>query len=177
MSEELNLSNSENDPNEVVKRPVFLNILLILSALYIASGFFGTTQALINGPLSEEQLEEQVSELYSSVNTLVESGIDDEFASSVEIMVDNSIYLNNEAFYSSNILTLISFIIGAMAIFMMYKLNKMGFHLYVIYSLMPIITMYALVPMHLILPMSVVLLVILGALFSILYGIHLKYMK
>jgi len=177
MNQELDNIDWDNNPNEATKRPTFLNILLVLSALYILSGFFGATQALISGPLSPEQLEDQTSQLYGTISGMVEDDTDGEFANTVDVMVENSIFLNNEAFYSSNILNLVTFIVGGMAIFMMFKLNKIGFHLYVIYSLLPVVTTYAIVPMSLILPMTIVMLVILGAIFSVMYGLHLKYMK
>ncbi|WP_107038654.1 hypothetical protein [Brumimicrobium mesophilum] len=177
MNQELENIDLDNNPNEAKKRPTFLTILLVLSTLYIVSGFFGATQALISGPLSPEQMEEQMSELYGTISGMVENDPDGQFSNTVEVMIDNSVYLNNEAFYSSNILNLVSFIIGGMAIFMMFKLNKIGFHLYVIYSLLPVVITYAIVPMSLILPMTIVMLVLLGAIFSVLYGIHLKYMK
>lgn len=175
MNQEIETFNE--DPNEIKKRPTLLNVLLILSSIFIVFGFFGSTSALMNGPLSQDQLEEQTSQLYGTITSLTDGGASDEFTNTVEVMIDNSIYLNNEAFYSSNILNLISYIIGGMAIFMMFKLNKVGFHLYIIYSLLPVVITYAITPMELILPMSIVLLVILGGLFSILYGMNLKYMK
>lgn len=167
----------QDDPNAVKKRPTLLNVLLILSTIYIGFGFLGSTSALLSGPLSQDELEEQTSQLYGTITSMVDGGADDQFANTVEVMIDNSIYLNNEVFYSSNILNLISYIIGAMAIFMMFKLNKIGFHIYVIYSLLPIAITYAINPIELILPMSIILLVIIGAIFSVLYGMNLKSMK
>jgi len=159
------------------KRPVFLTVLIILSGIYITFSFFGVTRSLINGPLSQEVLEEELSGLYASTAELQANGIGEQFSQMMDIIIQNAIYINNEAFYSTNILTLLTLIIGAISLFLMFNLKKVGFHIYVAYSLLPIVTMYILTPMELILTLSVILSVILAAVFSLLYGLNLKYMK
>lgn len=159
------------------KRPKFLNVLLVLSSVYIIATFFATTQTLISGPLTQEQLEEQTADLYGSASELTDRGVDNEITRMAEVMIDSSIYLNNEVFYLNNILRLFELILGAISIILIFKLRKIGFHLYLLYSLVPIAIMYITTPQELILTLSIVLLVGIGGLFSVLYGIHLKYMK
>jgi hypothetical protein len=159
------------------KKPVLLIVLAIISGIYIVTSFFGVTSSLITGPLSEETLEEELSGLYASSAELQANGMGEQFGRIVEIIIENAIYINNEAFFITNIFTLLTLIIGAVSIFLMLKLKKIGFHIYVAYSLLPIITMYIITPSELILTFSVIISVIIAAIFSVLYGLNLKYMK
>ncbi|HLV41403.1 MAG TPA: hypothetical protein VKY37_03930 [Brumimicrobium sp.] len=159
------------------KRPKLLNVLLFLSGVYIAGNFLGVVNSLIGGPLSEEQLEAELSNLYTSAADLQATGAGEQFGRIIETMIDNAIYINNEAFMATNLSTLLTLVIGALSVFLMFKLKKVGFHLYIAYSLLPIITMYMITPMELILTFSVVTTVVIGSIFSILYGMNLKYMK
>jgi|SRR5690554_7273707 len=159
------------------KRPTFLTVLIVLSAIYISFSLFGVGNALISGPVSEIELDEQLSELYALSADLKSNGVGEQFGQMVEIMIQNAIYTNNEAFYITYVLNFISLIIGAISLFLMYNLKKIGFHIYVIYSLLPIISMYITTPIELILTFSIVSSVLIAALFSLLYGINLKHMS
>lgn len=159
------------------KRPVLLTVLLILSGIYIAGNFLGVINSLMTGPLSEELLEAELSNLYASAADLQATGAGEQMGRIIETMIDNAVYINNEAFLATNLATLITLIVGALSVFLMFKLKKIGFHLYIVYSLLPIITMYMITPMEMILTFSVVVTVVVGGIFSVLYGLNLKYMK
>lgn len=131
----------------------------------------------MNGPLSEEALDAELANLYVSAADLQSSGIGEQFVRIIDTMIENAIYINNEAFLITNLSTLITLIVGAFSIFLMFKLRKIGFHLYIIYSILPIITMYIITPMEMILTFSVITTVFIGALFAVLYGVNLKHMK
>lgn len=159
------------------KRPVLLTVLVILSAIYIIGSLLAVTSALISGPLSEEALETELEGLYELSAELSANGAGEQLAGMTNTIIDNAVYINNEVFMLSHTLSLITLIIGAIGVFMMFNLKKIGFHLYVIYSLLPIITMYIITPMELIITFSVISAVVLAALFSVLYGLNLKHMK
>ncbi|PHR44744.1 MAG: hypothetical protein COA32_14095 [Fluviicola sp.] len=162
--------------NEKPKRPTFLVVLAVLSYISIGIGTLGVLFSLISGPISQEQLEQQEAQLYESINVLNDAGMDD-FVTIIETSSNQAKYINNEVFYSFNIINLLSLIIGFMGVFLMMKLKKVGFHLYVAYSLLPIIIIYALIPMNLIIGVSIIASVILSAIFCILYGLNLKHME
>ena len=159
------------------KRSKTLNFLLILSSIYIVMTFSATLQAVNSGPLSNNQIEEDTAEFYALVVELQKNGAGQELTNMVEVMIESSIYQNNEAFYLSNILRLIEFIVGGFGIVFMFQLRKIGFHLYILYSLLPIAIIYITIPQALIINLSIIVLVLIGGFFSLLYGSQLKHMK
>lgn len=158
------------------KKPTFLVFLSVLSFISLAFSFFGVISSLISGPISEEEMEMQRAALYDSISTLQAQGMDG-FASTFEKLMLYSEYMNSEAFYLGLTTSLITSIVGLVAVILMLKLRKIGFHLYVAYSLLPIITMYIITPMELISTFVVIVSLVISALFCILYGINLKHMK
>ncbi|HZH86990.1 MAG TPA: hypothetical protein VFD77_06720 [Brumimicrobium sp.] len=167
----------ESTEEQQRKRPAFLIVLIVLSGIYIAISLFGVTRSLMSGPLSEEVLEEELSVLYASAAELQSNGAGEQLGQMIETVIQNAVYINNEAFYSTNILTLLTLIVGIASLFLMFNLKKIGFHIYIAYSLLPIITMYIITPMELILTFSIVISVIMAAVFALLYGLNLKHMK
>jgi hypothetical protein len=159
------------------KRPRSLNVLLILSSIYIVMSFSATLQSLSDGPRTEVQMETDTAEFYSSIVELKDQGIGEGLTDMAEVMIESSFYINNEAFYLTNNLRLLELIIGAISIVLMFQLKKTGFHVYLFYSLFPIITTYITLPQKFILTASIVLMLIFAALFAFLYGSKLKYMK
>ena len=165
------------DSNSDGKRPRSLNILLILSAISIIMGLTATLQSLSNGPVSQTQLEDETADFYDLIVEFKDQGVGSELTDVIEVMVNTSFYVNNEVFYLSNNLRLLELIIGAISIVLMFQLKKIGFHLYLFYSLFPIIITYITLPQELILTISIVLMLIFAALFALLYGSKLKFMK
>lgn len=159
------------------KKPNLLIVLLVLSGIYIATNTFGTVQAFMNGPLSQEQVDKQLSTLYGFIDDSKAEGASEGIIRSFKIIASNTEYINNEAFYLYNTLTLISLIFGAVSIFFIYKLKKIGFHLYIIYCLLPVLSMYIVFPTGMVSTYSIVFLLITGTIFSLLYGKNLKYLK
>ncbi|PWH86171.1 hypothetical protein [Brumimicrobium oceani] len=170
------LPNSK-DINTETKRPNSLTVLLVLSAIYIVMSLSATFQAISNGPLTQNQLEQETSEFYGSMVELRNQGLGEELTDMAEVMVETSVYINNEVYQLTNYLRLIELIIGAASLVLMFQLKKIGFHIYLFYSLFPIITTYITLPQELILTASIVVMVFIGALFALLYGTKLKYMK
>lgn len=162
--------------DEKPKRPNFLVVLAVLSYVSIGIGTLATVYSLISGPSSQEQLEQEEAQLYESIQVMKETGMEN-LVEMFETSAQQALYINNEVFYSFNILTLLSLIIGFMGVYLMMKLKKVGFHLYVAYSLLPIIIIYALIPMELTIGATIITSVVLSALFCILYGLNLKHME
>jgi len=104
-------------------------------------------------------------------------GAGESFIEMFQKIIDNMIYVNNEAFYLNGLLGILTLCVGAVSIVMMLKLRKMGFHLYILYSVLPILTLYLVSPVDLIPNLYVVWHTLSAALFSVLYGLNLKVMK
>lgn len=158
------------------KRPTFLVFLAVLSFINLAFSFFGALFSFFTGPLSEEQMEAQKAQIYESISVLQSQGMDG-FAEMFEKSILYAEYMNFEAFYLGNMSSFIIAIIGLVSVILMLRLNKVGFHLYVAYSLLPIVIMYAITPMNLISTFSVVAPLVISAIFCVLYGLNLKHMK
>ena len=165
------------DFNPEGKRPRSLNVLLILSAIYIVMSLSATLQAISSGPLTQNQLEEETADFYGSMVELRDQGVGQELTNMAEVMIETSFYINNEVFQLTNNLRLLELIIGAISLVLMFQLKKIGFHVYLLYSLLPIITTYITLPQELILTASIVVTVLIGGFFALLYGTKLKYMK
>ncbi|RFC54631.1 hypothetical protein [Brumimicrobium aurantiacum] len=157
--------------------PKGLRILLILSSIYIAFTLIGALQQLLGGPLTEVQIEEQAADIYGGLAQLEDEGFGSDLKEMAETMINSAIYTNNEVFYLNYTLRLIESLIGAIAIVLMFQLKRIGFHVYIIYSIFPVIAMYLTMPQEFILTMSVVSLLLIGALFSLLYGRHIKHLN
>lgn len=172
MSEQLD----SKEMNSKKKRPTFLIILAVLSFLSLVLSFFGSLFSFLSGPLSEEEMESQSAQLYESISLLKSQGMDG-FADTMEKTMMYADYMNSEAFYIGNLTSLLVSILGIVAVILMLKLRKIGFHLYVAYSLLPILLMYVIAPIELITTFAVVTSLIVSALFCLLYGLNLKHMK
>lgn len=166
-----------NNFSEKPKRSPLLNVLLILSGINIVAGIYGTFQSLRHGPLTTAQLEEGMSELYTSIGQLRDQNAGESIANMVESVINYSIYVNDYSFYTNAYLLLFSFLVGAISLFFMFSLKKIGFHLYIIYSLLPVLTMYIVAPAYLIPNLNVIFYVIQATILALLYGRNLKYMS
>lgn len=161
---------------EIPKRPVFLTVLIVLTSISIFFGLLGGVSSFMNGPLTEEQVEEGMMPLYETIPTLESEGLDN-YADMVRLIIDYTKHVNDNSFSLNNLLTILTYIIGIGAIVMMFRLRKIGFHLYVIYSLLPVVTLYLVAPSSLIPNIYVIFYMVVAILFTLLYALNLKYMK
>lgn len=162
--------------DEKPKRPTFLVVLVILSAISMILSFISTVGALISGPMDSDTMEMYNADVYESLSVLRDSGAHS-MADIVENFIHLAAYENNEIFYTNHLITLFIIIIGIVGITLMFQLRKLGFHLYIIYSILPILSMYILLPMELIPSFLVIGSLLISLLFIVLYGLNLKHMK
>lgn len=163
------------------KRPRFLMVLLVLSSINICISLIGVAMSLSSGPLTQKEIDKGFEPIVKEISNLKTNANDPELTSVLDNMFSktkaNTEYKNFNFFYAFNWLTLIGFLLGATSIYFLYNLRKIGLHLYIIYSLFPILIAYAILPLGLILTYQVIYTVCISALFAILYGMHLKFMK
>lgn len=158
------------------KRPVFLTVLAVLSFISIGMGSLSSLSTLTTGPMSEGQLEEYQAAQYESIELMKSQNMEG-LENMIMTMMEMTIYQNNNVFYAYNSLNFILFIIGGVGVFLMLKLRKLGFHLYVIYSLVPVLAFYIFFPMEIIPSFLVIGTTLLSGVFCLLYGLNLKHMK
>lgn len=172
-----NPDSNQPEPKQSIKKPVLLIILLVLSSIYVFFGLVSSTKSIVSGPLTEEQLEEGFIPLYTLISNAEEQGSAESLVNMLHLVMDYSAYVNNNSFYLNAMLLLLTYIIGAAAIYFMYNMRKTGFHLYVLYSFMPVIAMYLVSPSNLIPNIYIVFYLFIAVFFALLYGLNLKKMR
>ena len=158
------------------RKPTFLVVLAVLSFITITLNFFQYLVSLIAGPMNQEEWEIYEATLYESVGQMNDLGMTG-MAAMVEQVIQMSYIANFDYFVLNNALQLIAALIGALGVFMMLRLKKIGFHLYVIYSLLPVVIMYLLFPTEVIATFVVLSTLVISAIFCLLYALNLKHMK
>ena len=161
---------------EKPKRPTFLVVLAVLSFISLTMSFFSSLFNLFSGPMDKDAMDLYSARQYESISELRDLG-QDGVADLIESTLNMSIYQNNDAFFSFHGLNFIAVVVGIIGVTFMLQLKKLGFHLYVVYSILPILFMYILLPMDLIPSFMIIGMVIISALFCILYALNLKHMK
>ncbi|MGJ8661508.1 MAG: hypothetical protein ACSHXL_05695 [Bacteroidota bacterium] len=157
------------------QRPQMLLVLCILSWISIGFSFLTNLLALLRGPFSPEQMEESKANMLGLVKEIENSGMDSfaDMFSKVQHMAE--VYnANHYAFYTFSILI---FAVGLYGVIQMFIGKKIGFHLYIIYSILAVVQVYFfLTPAEI--PNSITIIgVIISALFIFLYSRTLNWMK
>jgi TM2 domain-containing membrane protein YozV len=167
--EELNVMNQEP------KRPMFLKVLCVLSLLSMSVTFLGSINQMMNGPQTEEQLLNQKVELTKTASQLDQMG-SSYFGDSVRKMIVMTENIN-ENFLMVNVVTIISLVFGFFGVFKMFKGFKIGFHFYIVYSLISIGMIYLFVDVAYVPSMVLYWNLFISGLFVLLYSRNLSWMK
>jgi hypothetical protein len=166
------------DFEETPKRPNFLVFLIVLTGISVFMLIYSSLEGLIKGPFTEEYLEHYMAEQYEALDELKNVfGSSGRVVEIAEQAIAMAVYQNNEVFYLFNIFTLIQALLGMAAIVLMFRLKKIGFHLYVGYCLFPILMTYLLFPAPMISAYLIMGTLLISTLFCVLYGLNLKHMK
>lgn len=165
----------ENQSTLETKRPGFLTVLCILSFVAMGFGVFGPLIGFVTGPQSEEQLLEGKAALYESASQMKAQHMDG-FAKTMRQLADMTEALN-ENHYLVQFVSLIVLGIGVFGVINMWKLKKIGFHLYIIYSLIGSAQIYFFVSPSLVPTFMIVTNLIISGIFVLLYGLNAKHMK
>jgi hypothetical protein len=167
---------SEQQGLETPKRPTFLTVLVILTWLSVGMMIMTNFTGLVTGPLGEEELLEQEVKAAESIVELREVG-QESFIQFIEVGLERNRYLHEKAFYQANIVTLILAILGAVAAWFMWNGRKLGFHLYIVYSLLTVVQSYFVYPMELIIQVEIYFNLAISALFVFMYSRNLHWMN
>lgn len=173
------MSENYSSPEEKRKKPTFLIVLLILTSLSLLSTLVVGVLPLVSGPMNEEQLEQEEVKVAKSKKDLERLFDDEEFRETLSDGLDLSFakvsYIHKKAFWIFHLFQLLSFSIGAAAVYYMYHLRKLGFHLYIVYCLVSIGQAYLIFPKDLIIGADIIGGFAISALFVVLYALNLKH--
>ena len=160
---------------EEERRPGLLLVLSILSFISIGFSILATVISLAAGPMSEDEMIEQRVEITKSKTQMRQAGMHGmvTFFDKFQGMIEET----NENFYLSKGVLMVTDLAGLFGVILMLRRRKIGFHLYIIYSLLALGGMYLYVSpqnIHISLP---IVNVIFAGLFVFLYSRTLKWMR
>ena len=156
------------------KRPTFLTVLCILTyistGLAVISGFFG----LLAGKPSEQIIEDQQLRYISMVDDL-KTADQLEFAETIDLL--GKMEIERLSNYPLNpILLLIAGLLGLTGALLMWRGKKIGFHLYIVYSIFSIASIYLLSSSENITSFYIIVNFLFAGLFVFLYSRNLKWL-
>jgi TM2 domain-containing membrane protein YozV len=158
-----------------MERPTFLKVLSILSFISIGLSLLSGVYSLITGPLSDEQMLEQKVELLKSTDELRSAGMDG-FVKLLEQIQRMSESINQH-FYAVSLVSILVLGIGLFGVLKMWMGKRIGFHLYIIYSLLTVGQLYLFVASADVPSVVVIWNLVIAALFIFMYSRNLKWMK
>lgn len=165
-----------NDPQEKpTKRPVLLTVLCILSFIVVGFGTLGVLFSLIGGPPSAEDIEKaynvsmQLASDYRDQNVIF-------VAELMEQVAEMTAYQQHH-YWSVLLVNAVTMGTGFAGVFLMFKGQRLGFHLYIIYNLLSVGGSFLILPSHMVPMAAVIMNLILAGVFVFLYGLNLKWMN
>ena len=163
----------END-KQPTSAPIFLIVLVILTLLNTGLALLGGVFSLVVGKPSEKEILASKVQMAKPIIELRKLEMD------YFVDVFTKLEAINDAMYANfimfNVLGIFIALIGAASAFMMLKRMKLGFHAYIVYSFLSILSVYAFVA-----PVNVPSILILtnaifAGLFVFLYSRNLKWL-
>jgi hypothetical protein len=167
----------EIDEQSHEKRPKFLLILTILSFISIGYSTLGNLMSIIGGKMDEDTLNETKVQITTTINEMDNTGSVGEFTKSFLRWSMDLMEATNEKFILHNMLSILILIVGFAGVLLMFKGKKIGFHIYITYSIFYSILIYILMPPSFYTNLMVGFNLFISAIFVILYSMNLKWMK
>lgn len=166
--ETLDLNNQRNP------RPTGLKVLCILSWIYIGFSLISSAIGLMSGKADEEEMLQMKVEMTKSISQMKDMGMTSfaEMMNKIQMMAE----ITNENQLAIGLTGLAILILGLYGVIAMWQGKKIGFHLYVIYSILAIVQIYFFVSPSIVPTFIVVWNVLFSGLFILLYSKHLKWM-
>lgn len=151
------------------RRGKVLQVLCILSWIYIGVVFIFNMLAFTGGQANPEEMENRQISLIDFYDGM---GIDKDTIKELLVIDERT----NENFYLNYSSKLVFCLIGFFAVLQMWKLQKMGYYVYIGYALVPIGILYYMMGDLPSTMQSIVWELIWAVLFIVLYGIQSKRM-
>jgi hypothetical protein len=127
-----------NDVNN--ERPKSLKVLCILSFIFTIAYSFMYTVALMSGSPDSDSLDAQKAEAMASISQMRELGYED-MANSI-LKVQHYSEYRLEHFYTVVPFDLIVVLLGFVSVFFMWTRRKLGFQLYILYSVLCVVSYF-----------------------------------
>lgn len=155
-------------------RPGFLTVLCVLTFISTGVGLISGLINLIVGPQSAEQMLQAKVEMTSAVSDMKEVGMGSlaDMLNKIQAMSEQI----NDSFYLASLLTIVTIGIGLYGALRMFKGFKNGFHMYIVYCLLSIASMYIYVSPSNIPTAVVIFNLLFSGLFIFMYSRNLKWM-
>jgi len=157
------------------KRPTFLTVLCILTFINIGINLLTLLFQLAVGPTPEEEMLAERVELTKATSQLEDAGMDG-FAGMMDQLMAMTAEIQ-ESFYLAMIVSLVTYLIGLFGALKMFQGQKIGFHLYIIYSLLAVGGVYLYISPQNIPSISIIFGLILSGIFVFMYSRNLSWLK
>ena len=161
--------------NEKFQRPPLLTVLSVLSLITIGFGLLGAISGIFSGPPSAEEIESHIASFGHNIAILQEAG--EVYWVDVLTKMVKLITYTSANFYMNTTIELVGYATGLAGVILMLRGRKIGFHLYIIYSLIMVLSIYASAPVSEIPPFYLISLAVVSLIFIFLYSRNLKFMK
>lgn len=172
--EELNQFEEQDFNTELEnKRKKRLTLLCTLSLISISVTLFTSILGFISGPLSVEELDKSFQGMNSILSGL---GNSEEVEMAKKIAYEKMTIINSK-FYLHGTLNLITLLSGLAGVLLMLRRNRLGFHFYIIYSILSLTFVYFVVPIKLAVNNEILLSALFNGLWIFLYARLLKIMN
>jgi hypothetical protein len=156
------------------KPPTFLIVLVILTLLNTGLAFLGGVYSLVVGKPSEKEILESKVQMAKPIIELRKLEMD------YFVDVFTKLEAINDAMYANfmmfNLLGIFIALIGAASALMMLFRMKLGFHAYIVYSFLSILSVYAFVAPVNVPSILILINTIFAGLFVFLYSRNLKWL-
>ena len=173
--------------------PTFLRTLVILSLITIIYGLLMRMLSISSGPISQKDLDEFLTNIMegssdkglfkggffygnsAGINSLYENG--EFFWADTISKIINLVRYTNANFYMDQLINIGGYCIGLAGVIFMLRGRKLGFHLYIIYNLVMMVSIYASAPASEVPAFYLLSSAFVSLLFILLYSRNLKWMK
>ena len=165
------IDNQWGDSPETLKekRGSFLLVISILSWVFIGFMILSTAISYFTGV---EKLQEQIDLSMDQINQETGNAFADSIIQDAIGVMEKSI----TNFYAIQLSTMISLLIGALAVYLMFQLKKAGFFLYLLYTVMFSAISFYYLGSGMTVWLAQALYIFFGIAFVILYAVNLKRM-
>lgn len=157
------------------KRPVFLLVLCILSFVYIGFSILFGAGSLAQGPETKQEMAREMEEFDKGIAELEKNG-NTQMVATFEKYRDFALEANRK-FYGVQIVSLLVLGLGLISVLKMFKGDKLGFHLYIVYSLLSIGQVYFFISPAMVPTSLVIFTLVISAIFVGLYAINLRWLR
>ncbi len=161
------------EPN--VKRPTFLTVLCILTLINAGLSMISSFISVLHGPISEDEMMEQrvqFLKLSDEMRTMDMSRLA-EMMEQIQRLSEAS----NAYFYLSTVISMGILSLGIAGAILMLRGRKLGFHLYIGYSLLAVLQLYFFASPADIPTIAVVFGLLFSGLFIFLYSRNLHWLN